>query len=124
MYLGCIVNADDIVLISASVVQLQQMLDLCSTCADDLDIHFNHRKSNLITFGHDYIRIIHNLKLKFYSRIYRNPAGQFVVINMTLIFQHLCCIVFFQTVNHSLCGICGCFRKFTAVRETITKCCA
>ena len=38
MYIGCIVYADDILLISASVVQLQQMLDLCSSCADDLDI--------------------------------------------------------------------------------------
>jgi len=54
VYVGCIVYADDILLISASVVQLQQMLDLCSSCADDLDIHFNHKKSNLIKFGHDY----------------------------------------------------------------------
>ena len=38
MYIGCIVYAYDILLISASVVQLQQMLDLCSSCADDLDI--------------------------------------------------------------------------------------
>jgi len=38
VYIGCIVYADDILLISASVVQLQQMLDLCSSCADDLDI--------------------------------------------------------------------------------------
>jgi len=38
VYIGCIVYAYDILLISASVVQLQQMLDLCSSCADDLDI--------------------------------------------------------------------------------------
>jgi len=53
VYIGCIVYADDILLISASVVQLQQMLDLCFSYADDLDIHFNHKKSNLIKFGHD-----------------------------------------------------------------------
>ena len=40
------------------------MLDLCSSCADDLDIHFNHKKSNLIKFGHDYHKdIIDTLKL-------------------------------------------------------------
>ena len=52
-----------LLLISASVVQLQQMHDLCFTCADDLDIHFNYRKSNLIKFGHDYKDNIDTLKL-------------------------------------------------------------
>ena len=60
MYVGYIIYADDILLISASIVQL---LDLCFTCADDLDIHFNHRKSNLIKFGHDYKDNIDTLKL-------------------------------------------------------------
>ena len=36
VYIGCIVYADDILLISASVVQLQQMLHLCSSCADEM----------------------------------------------------------------------------------------
>jgi len=42
---------------SASVVNCNKCL-ICVTVPqvlhDDLDIHFNHRKSNLIKFGHDY----------------------------------------------------------------------
>jgi len=63
VYLGCIVYADDILLISASVVQLQRMLDLCCSCAENLDINFNHKKSNLIKFGNEYKDNIDNLKL-------------------------------------------------------------
>jgi len=68
VYIGCIVYADDILLISAFVVQLQQMLDLCSSCADDLDIHFNHKKSNLIKCGQDYNKAnIDTLRLNGYD---------------------------------------------------------
>jgi len=36
---------------------------LISPCAENLDIHFNDKKSNLIKFGHDYKDNIDNLKL-------------------------------------------------------------
>jgi len=39
-YVGCIVYADDVLLLSASVVHLQRMLDVCVECADKLDIVF------------------------------------------------------------------------------------
>jgi len=31
VYIGCLAYADDLILISASVVKLQKMLDICST---------------------------------------------------------------------------------------------
>ena len=50
-YVGCIVYADDVLLVSASVVQLQRMLDLCAECGDKLDIVFNASKSVLFKVG-------------------------------------------------------------------------
>ena len=44
---GCIVYADDVVLLSASVRHLQKMLDICSDQAADIDIVFNAKKSSL-----------------------------------------------------------------------------
>ena len=41
MYTGCLAYADDLILISASVVKLQKMLDICSTYGTNLDIKFN-----------------------------------------------------------------------------------
>ena len=37
-YVGCILYADDIILLSASVGNLQKMLDLCYTASFELDI--------------------------------------------------------------------------------------
>jgi len=52
-YVGCIAYADDIILLSASVLQLQAMIDVCNKCGDDLDIQFNAAKSSLFTVGKD-----------------------------------------------------------------------
>jgi len=38
VYIGCLVYADDVILLSASVLQLQKMLGLCSNQAADIDI--------------------------------------------------------------------------------------
>ena len=40
VYVGCIVYADDVILLSASVLHLQKMLDICSDQAADTDIVF------------------------------------------------------------------------------------
>ena len=40
-YIGCIVYADDVILLSSSVVKLQQMLDICYGTGLDLDVVFN-----------------------------------------------------------------------------------
>jgi len=44
---GCIVYADDVILLSCSVVKLQKMLDVCYCNSLDLDVVFNAKKSSL-----------------------------------------------------------------------------
>jgi len=51
VYVGCIVYADDVILLSASVLHLQKMLDICSDQAADIDIVFNAKKSSLFAVG-------------------------------------------------------------------------
>jgi len=41
LYVGCIVYADDVILLSASVGDLQKMLDVCFKVGSRLDIVFN-----------------------------------------------------------------------------------
>lgn len=54
MFVGCIAYADDIMLLSASVVQLNKMLDICLSQGEILDVRFNSKKSCLFTVGKDY----------------------------------------------------------------------
>ena len=54
-YIGCLVYADDIVLLSAFVVNLQRMLDVCHTVGASMDILFNAAKSTLFTYIHTHI---------------------------------------------------------------------
>jgi len=51
MYVGYIAYADDIILISASVCDLQSMIDICLEEGNNLDIVFNASKSNLFKIG-------------------------------------------------------------------------
>jgi len=55
VYIGCLVYADDIILLSASVVHLQTMLDICYTQGVEVDIIFNAQKSALfvVSKAHD-----------------------------------------------------------------------
>ena len=43
--------ADDVLLLSASIVKLQAMLDVCSEFSDDVGLLFNAVKSNLLAYG-------------------------------------------------------------------------
>ena len=45
IYMGCIVYADDIILLSASIVALQEMLNISFHKGEELDIIFNNSKS-------------------------------------------------------------------------------
>jgi len=54
VYIGCLAYADDLILISASVVKLQKMLDICSTYGTNLDMRFNPTKSCLFKIGKDF----------------------------------------------------------------------
>lgn len=52
LYLGCVMYADDIILLSSSLTMLQQMINLCVKLANhDLDMVFNAKKSSVIRIG-------------------------------------------------------------------------
>jgi len=59
VHVGCLVYADDIILLSASVVHLQSVLDICRKDGSDIDIIFNAKKSCLFTVGKSYDKNIH-----------------------------------------------------------------
>ena len=63
IYMGCIVYADIIILLSASTVALQEMLNICFHKGEELDIIFNNSKSFLFKIGSSYDCCIQNLKL-------------------------------------------------------------
>jgi len=50
-YVGCLVYADDILLVSHSISAMQQMLDICSHEAACLDLNFNTKKSVALRVG-------------------------------------------------------------------------
>ena len=49
-YVGCIMHAGDLLLLSASIINLQCMLNLCGCAGNKLGINFNCKKITL----HDY----------------------------------------------------------------------
>jgi len=51
LFVGCVVYADDIALLSASCYGLQRLTDVCDQYCGKLDVVFNPSKSQLITFG-------------------------------------------------------------------------
>ena len=62
-YIGCIVYADDIILLSASLVKLQNMLDICCIQGASLDIQFNADKSYLFVVGESYGEVLPALRI-------------------------------------------------------------
>jgi exonuclease III len=50
-YMGCILYADDILLIASSRAEMQKMLVICVQCMEKLDMKFNADKSMCIRFG-------------------------------------------------------------------------
>ena len=50
-YMGCIMYADDLILISASILDLQSMLDICNSVGSSLGLKFNSKKSHCIFIG-------------------------------------------------------------------------
>ena len=50
-YIGCLVYADDIILLSASVIMLQKKLSVCHTKGLEIDVVFNAKKSTLFVMG-------------------------------------------------------------------------
>jgi len=64
-FFDCFLYADDILLMSASVVSLQKMVDiaLCVCYGQEFDIVFNAKKSVSVVFGKDCKHTIENLVL-------------------------------------------------------------
>jgi len=54
-FLGCIMYADDLVLLSQSVCDLQKMIDICVDEALCLSLKFNVKKSCVLRFGTRYL---------------------------------------------------------------------
>jgi hypothetical protein len=53
LFIGCVMYADDILLLSSSISDLQRMLDICSNISNDLCVNFNVSKSHCISFGNN-----------------------------------------------------------------------
>jgi exonuclease III len=51
IFMGCLVYADDILLLSNSIVQLQMMIDICSSEISELNMKFNTKKSYIVRIG-------------------------------------------------------------------------
>ena len=54
VFIGCILYADDVVLLSGSCTGLQHMVNVCVQYGRSWDIRFNPSKSHIITFGGSY----------------------------------------------------------------------
>ena len=50
-YLGCLLYADDIILLSQSILTMQKMLDICTEYGCEFDIRFNASKSVAMRIG-------------------------------------------------------------------------
>ena len=61
-FFGCVMYADDLLLISASVSGLQNMLDICYSYGIENHITFNHKKSVCVMVGQN--------RTKFEAHIY------------------------------------------------------
>ena len=61
IFVGCIAYADDILLLSASVVHLHKMLEICQSQGEKPDVRFNPNKLCLFTFGKDYKEQLANM---------------------------------------------------------------
>ena len=59
----CLMYSDDLVLLSASVYDLQRLLDICSSTADSLSLKVNCQKYSCLAFGPRYNDVIEPMNL-------------------------------------------------------------
>jgi len=62
-YIGCLMYADDLVLLSASLTVLQQMVDVCEQEVTYLDMKFNASKSMVLRIGKARRKLCDNIRL-------------------------------------------------------------
>jgi len=67
LFVGCILYADDVLLLSPSVIGLQNMLDKCFELASTLSLEFNVEKSHCIAIGKMCNKELTPMILGFYS---------------------------------------------------------
>ena len=58
VFVGCVLYADDILLISQSLTCMQSMLNICSQLSKRLDLKFNVKKSAVLRIGRRYNIVI------------------------------------------------------------------
>jgi len=51
MFVGCVMYADDLLLLSASLCDLQLMISICCEELDELDMRLNLKKSQIVRIG-------------------------------------------------------------------------
>src|ERR1043165_4063066 len=74
LYVGCFLYADDLILLSASIYDLQKMLNICGKTGIELGLNFNSKKSKCIAIGPTAIgspatMIINNLPLQWVDKV-------------------------------------------------------
>jgi Reverse transcriptase (RNA-dependent DNA polymerase) len=62
-FIGCIFYADDILLLSASVAGLQDLLNVCTQSVSDLSLNFNCSKCICVAFGPKYDTVVADMQL-------------------------------------------------------------
>jgi len=72
MYVGCIVYADDTILLSSSLNMLQSMIKICESEAYYLDIKFNIAKSMILRVGYSSNVICASVVVSFSSFVNLN----------------------------------------------------
>jgi len=56
VFVGCILYADDVILMSSSICELQKMVNMCVDEVTKLDMKINARKCSILRFGARYLR--------------------------------------------------------------------
>ena len=107
MFVGCIMYADDLLLISASLVDLQCMIDNCCTVGAQLGIQFNYSKCKCMIIGPNTPQSIADLKINGKSLMWESQikylgvllrAGKTFGIDLSEVRRK-----FFISVNSILC---------------------
>ena len=103
LYLGCIMYADHLILISASVSILQQMTFICEKRAEYIDMKFNTSKSMVIRIGKRCKNICENIELVGETLDYVSKAkylGVYIVlVKHFKLSIHESCSRFYKALN-------------------------
>jgi esterase/lipase superfamily enzyme len=110
VFAGCIFFADDILLLSGSVLHLQCMLDLCSDFGTEFDMLFNQKKSFLLQVGFNVSvalpqLILTNAYLQWVDRI--KYLGVYIVAGKTFCVDSSCNRTKFLSAVFGILQKCG-----------------